>query len=524
LKLIEALILDDVKSSLKRLHPSQTGFTENSETGVNLIKVLSKLRSIQSKKGTSNKHFLSFIDLRAAFDKVNHERVVNKARAFGIGENALNIIQLLYNHTSLRIGKEQINVNSGVPQGLLISPFLFNIYIDDLLWSLARLIGDDNVFAFADDLLYVTCGPTETEGAESLLDKWCAENYMEVNDDKSKVLVLCKKKGIKTLNIKKIGKYEIVEQYKYLGIVIDCSLTLDGYISQLKSKLESFEMNIPKILINTVSLKIRLELWKVFAASHLSYACGILAVLPAKIKAFEIAYMKTLKRACKLHITTETKAVLRTLDVQSPKTAILASYCRLLRKIYAKRGSLPKSMEEQWESYARSESVPLDLLAKTKGEILKAIEDHNARITGVEPTKVQTLSLQDILVTGDMRDSYLVKFLTGGILSLQKYRYGGRYNIQSNDCLLCGTLGDQRHFVESCTLSEPARTVMLEEMRTMGVTIDRPALFDFIREMKYQKVWKGLKKENRARLLDLVKDYVLTAHTKLKETVEKYKK
>jgi len=144
---------------------------------------------------------------------------------------------------------------------------------------------------------------------------------MELKQKKTKIFALCKKKKAKRMNIKSISNIgiEIVDSYKYLGLHIDSSLTLDNYINQLIGKVKQFHLSIPKMLINSVSLKTRLELWKVYCNSHLAYGCGILFTTPSKMKKYEKIYMKTLKNACKLHKNTESVQVIKALEVWSPK-------------------------------------------------------------------------------------------------------------------------------------------------------------------------------------------------------------
>jgi len=62
---------------------------------------------------------------------------------------------------------------------------------------------------------------------------------MEINTKKTKILVLCKKKKAKKLNIKQVAGIDIQETYKYLWVEIDCSLTLESSISQIKSKTKT---------------------------------------------------------------------------------------------------------------------------------------------------------------------------------------------------------------------------------------------------------------------------------------------
>jgi len=90
--LIEAMTLKDIKPHLVNLHTAQTGFIRSGETGINLLHALRKLKSIQARPKTSNKYFLTFLDLKAAFDHVDHQKLLTKQRAFGISDNSINVI------------------------------------------------------------------------------------------------------------------------------------------------------------------------------------------------------------------------------------------------------------------------------------------------------------------------------------------------------------------------------------------------------------------------------------------------
>jgi len=103
----------------------------------------------------------------------------------------------------------------------------------------------------------MTCGRRETEEAIDIVDKWCTLNGMEINKKKTKILIIHKRKGSKNNINKEVRGIEIVDSYKYLGIELDSTLSLHGYIRQLEKKVQSFKLHIPKLLINTVSIKTR---------------------------------------------------------------------------------------------------------------------------------------------------------------------------------------------------------------------------------------------------------------------------
>jgi hypothetical protein len=81
-----------------------------------------------------------------------------KLESLGISQKALRIIKCIYNDFKIDINSNTVRIKRGVLQGSLISPFLFNFYLNDLIQQLGRVVPIDNVFGYADDLLIVTLG------------------------------------------------------------------------------------------------------------------------------------------------------------------------------------------------------------------------------------------------------------------------------------------------------------------------------------------------------------------------------
>ena len=110
----------------------------------------------------------------------------------------------------------------GVPQGSVLGPLLFNIYINDFFY----LVKDTEVCNYADDTTIFVCGTEldpilkSLEKDASLLSNWFANNYMKMNDDKSHLLVLGSKGVEATVNISGSLIKESDEE-KLLGVTID---------------------------------------------------------------------------------------------------------------------------------------------------------------------------------------------------------------------------------------------------------------------------------------------------------------
>ena len=74
--------------------------------------------------------YVMFIDLKNAYDKVIHNKLFIKLSNYGISEEIINAIKIIYSNAKIKISSndDYININNGVLQGSLLSPILFNIY------------------------------------------------------------------------------------------------------------------------------------------------------------------------------------------------------------------------------------------------------------------------------------------------------------------------------------------------------------------------------------------------------------
>ena len=215
-----------------KLTDSQNGFRKTRST----IDQLSTLTNIiETRKLQKKQTFVCFVDFRKAYDTINRNILWQKLNKIGINGKFFNSLKSSYEHVncSVRINghyTDWFDVSSGLKQGCLLSPQIFNLYLNDLTLDLEEAgLGIDidgvNVSSllYADDLALVAETEDNLQRLLDILSNWCNKNKMQANLDKTKVVNFRNKSTSKTerrflFNTQSI---EIASSYKYLGLVLD---------------------------------------------------------------------------------------------------------------------------------------------------------------------------------------------------------------------------------------------------------------------------------------------------------------
>ena len=213
------------------IHKNQIGFKEKSRTTDHIF----TLKAIaETYKSNNKKVFATFVDLRGAFDTVWREGLFYKLWENKFPPRILKIILSMYQDPSCRIKFKQglsrkFVSKCGVKQGDVLSPILFNLYINDLISNLNQgqvspvTIGDVSInsLLYADDIILLSSTQEGLQNALDILQKFCESWKLEVNMQKSKVMIF-NSNGKTFLNSFKFNKnyLETVKSYCYLGITI----------------------------------------------------------------------------------------------------------------------------------------------------------------------------------------------------------------------------------------------------------------------------------------------------------------
>ncbi|MBF2463459.1 reverse transcriptase family protein, partial [Listeria welshimeri] len=256
-KIFEKIILNQMLAHFinnKLLHEKQFGFTKGRSTtdaGVELVK------NIFEAWEESHNALGIFCDLSKAFDCVQHSTLVSKLRHYGIRGSALD---LLMSYLDKRIQKIDVNgkrspgamLDMGVPQGSILGPFLFLIYINDLPYLVEK---KHKIVLFADDTSLIfkvkrnISNYDEVNNALSDVVHWFSVNNLKLNCKKTQYIKFT------TPNVKNTQtsvfidgeKMEPVESTVFLGITVDSKLQWGPHIEKLANKLSSAVYAIKKI-------------------------------------------------------------------------------------------------------------------------------------------------------------------------------------------------------------------------------------------------------------------------------------
>lgn len=229
---------------------------------------------------TENKSTLAtFIDFSKAFDKIDHQILLHKLSLYGIRGIGHQIISSYLNnrqfyvshnqHTSQHITTHDI----GVPQGSILGPLLFLIYINDL----PTYLSDSKLILFADDTtIYQSHENTQILHSTmntclNKLNAWCKFNRIEINLSKTKYMIF---NGKKSQNAQAIHiNHTPIEQvpfFKFLGITIDEKLKWSEHTKSVKIKLAQ-GLHALNSIQNKSNTNIRKMIYNSLVHSHLTY-------------------------------------------------------------------------------------------------------------------------------------------------------------------------------------------------------------------------------------------------------------
>ncbi|PJE77770.1 hypothetical protein CI610_03303 [invertebrate metagenome] len=263
-----------IENSILTKH--QSGFIPGDSTVNQLLFIYNEISSNMDKG--KELRFI-FCDVSKAFDRVWHEGLIQKLKMYGIDGNLLLWFQNYLSDRIQRVSTEGYHsqfkvVNAGVPQGSVLGPLLFLLYINDITDNVST-----NIKLFADDTsLYVIIDDNPAQAAQALADdlsnigEWAGIWDIKFNPNKTKSVIFSRKHNKNhppvTFQNRQITDTAV---HKHLGLTLQEDATWKEHILNIYRKAYS-RLNILRYIKFKVNRKSLIKIYTAFIRPILEYA------------------------------------------------------------------------------------------------------------------------------------------------------------------------------------------------------------------------------------------------------------
>jgi len=317
LKLIESRFRDKLESYMNEyMIPSQVGFVRGCGTHVNIVRLinrcLTRYGNIGAKKGGFKPKAILFIDFKSAYNNVNLDLLFNILHDKNILDSEeIAFLRTLYSKTTLTVGNKKVEIHKGVMQGSVISPALFNIYIEPFLRKLNVEFDVEDIFGYADDIAVCVYTIGQLDRAIKIINEWSASAGIPINLRKSGIPNVRKNdRTRKIVHGEAYQNYPIVEKYKYLGVWIDEKLNPETHLNLYKPKVNYLINRFRIIPKKSITSRYLVNLWTLIVRPIYDYAYCLAAL---KNKTGEKRYLtgefQSFKKLMSLRATTSNELI-----------------------------------------------------------------------------------------------------------------------------------------------------------------------------------------------------------------------
>ena len=354
--------LTDFLEKNKLLYVNQSGFRENHSCQTALSHIIdSWLEAINNTQMTG----AVFLDLKKAFDLVNHEILLKKLTAYHIGEKSITFLKSYLSDRKQKVFihgqySPEANVHFGVPQGSILGPLLFVLYINDLPLHISDKRVNCNLFA--DDTSMHVAGKNTSEISVCLqksLDEvgdWCQNNHMILHPGKTKSMLittrqkhqLCPQPLQLNLNSQSI---EQVKERKFLGLNVDQQLSWETHINEVCKKI-SKNVYLLSQLRHVTDMHARKMFFYAHIKSHIDYVSTVWdGSREVHINSLNSYYKRAIKLIDSSPISTAEK--MQNLNILGLHEQLIYNKCILLHKIF--NGNAPEYLTTPFEMQAANQ-------------------------------------------------------------------------------------------------------------------------------------------------------------------------
>ena len=280
-KIFEKIIFNQLTNYLSLnniLTDSQYGFRKNHSTQSAALELIDRLMISMDKGKTP---LAIFLDFSKAFDTLDHEILLYKLKYYGIKDKALflfrNYLTNRRQYTELGGVKSNLsNIKTGVPQGSILGPLLFLLYINDIAditkYLKTIIYADDTTFIADLDNIPKNEQERKINSELQIINLWLKSNKLSLNCKKSKFIVFYKPPRKTVIPELLIDNEKIccVDEFNFLGLTITKHLSWKKHIDKISNKISKIigVLNKLKFIIPD---QILLTIYNSLILPHLNY-------------------------------------------------------------------------------------------------------------------------------------------------------------------------------------------------------------------------------------------------------------
>ena len=280
-KIFEKVIHDQLYEYFDKynlLAEQQYGFRKQHSTEYAAVKLVDRVsKEMEIGKTPTN----VYIDLSKAFDTLTFHILLFKLKYYGVTDTALDLMRSYLTNRKQYVvfnscQSDYSEIYTGVPQGSILGPLFFSIYINDLINVSNRL----NFLMYADDTtIYFNLEEFDhlnkegdINGELEKVNTWLKLKKLSLNAQKTKLMVFHRKqKHVDEINVQINGtKIERVESFNFLGIMLDKNLTWKSHIEMVGKKISKV-MAILYRLKNIFPENVLFVLYNSLIVSYINY-------------------------------------------------------------------------------------------------------------------------------------------------------------------------------------------------------------------------------------------------------------
>lgn len=252
----------------------QHGFRKGLSTTTQLLETIHDFAQVLDKQGQID---IIYLDFEKAFDRVSHQKLLLKLQAVLKNSTLIAWIEAYLSDRQQSVffqgaSSSAASVQSGIPQGSVLGPLFFLVFINDILHDIPV-----NIKLFADDcIIYQEIKSSNDHAllqvALSKIESWCSTWQMKINEKKTVAMRITRKKQPLTFSYSTNGQHlSFVESYKYLGVIITSDLKWNDHVTYIQKKAMC-KLGFLRRSLRQSTHEVKLIAYKTFVRPILEYA------------------------------------------------------------------------------------------------------------------------------------------------------------------------------------------------------------------------------------------------------------